>query len=462
MIEFINREDELKTLNKWWAQKKAHLVILYGKRRTGKTELIKRFIKDKPSVYFLADKVSDKDNLKMLSRSAGGFFGDKHIESQGIDNWYVFFDYLKTKNTRMVLVADEFPYLAESNNAISSVFQKGWDEYLKDTNIFLILSGSSIGMMEKETLSYKAPLYGRRSGQILLQGLRFKNFRKFFPAKRFDELLKIHTVTGGIPAYILQFSRKPSFESALKENIFNIHSYLYNEVEFILKEELREPRTYFSILKAIAFGKRKFGEIVNETGLQKNIIMKYLHVLEDLHLIKKEVPVTEETALRSKKGLYFISEQFFIFWFNYIFPFKSELELERYESVFSELNKSFNSLVSLNYEKVSREIITDNSPKIFPFLRIGRWWDNSDEIDIVALNEKEKSILFGEAKWSNKPVGINIFKDLKRKSQKVNWSKEKRREHYCLFSRSGYTPEMLKSAKEEKVILFHKDRLLSS
>lgn len=459
-MKFVNREEELKTLNRWWAKKKAQLVILYGKRRAGKTELIKRFIKGKPSLYFLSDKVSDKENLKMLSRSAGGFFGDKYLESRGIDDWYAFFDYLRTKNKRMIVAIDEFPYLAEANDAISSVFQKGWDEYLKNTNIFLILSGSSIGMMERETLSYKAPLYGRRNGQILLQSLRFKDFRKFFPAKKFDDLIRIHTVTGGIPAYILQFAQKSSFENALRENIFNTHSYLYNEVEFILKEELREPRTYFSILKAIAFGKRKFGEIVNDTGLQKNIIMKYLHVLEDLHLIKKEVPVTEEAALKSKRGIYFINEQFFIFWFNYIFPFKSELELERIDSVFLELSKSFDLLVSMNYEKVSREILMDVSPKIFPFLRIGRWWDNSDEIDIVALNEKENSILFGEAKWSNKPIGINILKDLKRKSQEVIWGKENRREYYCLFSKSGYTPEMLKSARQEKVFLFHKDRLL--
>lgn len=458
-MKFVNREKELKALNSWWKENRAHLIILYGKRRIGKTELIKQFIKNKPSVYFLADKVNEKDNLKMLSQNIGSFFGDKYIKDKGIDGWYHLFDYLKSKEKRMILVIDEFPYFAESNKAISSVFQKGWDEYLKDTKIFLILSGSSIGMMEMETLAYKAPLYGRRSGQILLSALRFEDFKKFFPDKKIDGLLKIHTVTDGTPAYILQFSQSLSFKNALKKCIFDTRGYLYNEVEFILKEELREPRTYLSILKAIALGKRKFGEIVNETGLQKNIIMKYLHVLEDLHLIKKGVPVTEKTPLRSKKGLYLLEDQFFIFWFNYIFPFKSELELERYDNVFLELNKSFNSLIAQDYEKVAAEIVMNYSKEIFPLLKIGRWWDSNDEIDIIGLNEKENKILFGEAKWSNKKVGINIYDDLKRKAKKVKWGKDKRKEHFCMFSKSGFTDDMLKIAQKENVYLFHKDKL---
>lgn len=459
-MKFIDREKELKALNSWWKENRAHLIILYGKRRIGKTELIKQFIKNKPSIYFLADKVNEKDNLKMFSKNIGRFFDDKYVEDRGIDEWYHLFDYVRGKRKRIVLVIDEFPYFAESNKAISSVFQKGWDEYLKDTKIFLILSGSSIGMMEMETLAYKAPLYGRRSGQILLHALRFEDFKKFFPRKKFDELLKIHTVTGGIPAYILQFSQNLPFKKVLKKYIFNTERYLYNEVEFILKEEIREPRTYLSILKAIALGRRKFGEIVNETGLQKNIITKYLHILEDLHLIKKDVPVTEKIPLHSKKGLYSLEDQFFIFWFNYIFPFKSDLELERCDNVFLELDKGFNLLISQNYEKVAGEIVMNHSDEIFPLLRIGRWWDSADEIDIVGLNEKENKILFGEAKWSNKKVGTDIYKKLKRKAGMVRWSNGNRKEYFCLFSKSGFTGDMLKLAKKEKIHLFHKDKLL--
>ncbi|MCK4400897.1 ATP-binding protein [bacterium] len=458
-MKFINRKRELGALNDWWGEKGSHLIILYGKRRVGKTELIKQFVMDKPSVYFLADRVSERDNLKMFSQTIGGFFGDKYIEDAGFSEWYYLFDYLKKKKKKIILAIDEFPYLVESNKAISSVFQKGWDEYLKDTNIFLILSGSSIGMMESETLVFKAPLYGRRTGQIFLHPLRFKEVKEFFPGHKFDNILKIHTVSGGTPAYILHLAEEKTFKNMLVKRIFNPQAYLYNEVEFILKEELREPRTYLSILKAIALGKRKFGEIVNETGLQKNVIMKYLHVLEDLHLIKKEVSVTEKAPLRSKKGLYQILDQFFLFWFNYVFPFKSDLELERHDSVFLKLDKEFNFLLSQNYEKIASDILLDHTKEIFPILKIGRWWDRNEEIDIVGLNEGKNKIVFGEVKWSNKKVGTDIYENLKRKTEKVVWGKENRKEYFCLFSKNGFTDNMKKLARREKVYLFHKDEL---
>jgi AAA+ ATPase superfamily predicted ATPase len=455
---FVNRKKELKALNDWWRVKLPQLIIIYGKRRVGKTELIKQFIKDKPAVYFLADKVGEKDNLKALSKSIGSFLKDSLLEKNGFGDWYDLFAYLKAKPERFILVIDEFPYLVETNKAISSVFQKGWDEYLKDAGLFLILSGSSIGMMEAETLSHKAALYGRRTGQILVKPLRFGEVKEFFPGRSFEDILRIHTVTGGIPAYILLLKQKGSFKKAVEQNLLSPQAYLYNEVEFILKEELREPRTYFSILRAIALGKQKFGEIVNETGLQKNIIMKYLGVLEDLHLLKKDLPITEKNPLRSKKNLYFIEDQFFVFWFNYIFPFKSELELGKTSGLWDKFSRGFNLSVSRNYERAAKDIVADHEGKFFPLLKIGRWWDRNEEIDIVAVNDEENKILFCEVKWSNKPVGTDIYDDLKRKAGLVEWGKPGRREFFALFSKSGFTPAMKSAAKKEKVTLFQGDR----
>jgi len=457
-MNFVNRKKELKALDEWWRERVRQLIVIYGKRRVGKTELIKQFIKDKPSVYFLADKVSEKDNLRMLSRSIGAFFNDALLEKNGLSEWYDLFAYLKAKPKRFILAIDEFPYLVDTNKAISSVFQKGWDEYLKDTGIFLILSGSSIGMMEAETLSHKAPLYGRRTGQILVKPLRFSEVKEFFPRRSLNDILNIHTVAGGIPAYILQVKQKGSFKNAVEQNFLRPQAYLYNEVEFILKEELREPRTYFSILRAVALGKRKFGEIVNDTGLQKNIIMKYLGVLEDLHLLKKDLPITEKIPMRSKKGLYSIEDQFFIFWFNYIFPFKSELELGKTSSLWAKFSREFNLLVSKNYERVARDIVVDNEGLFFPMLRVGRWWDNNEEVDLVALNEEENKILFSEVKWSNKQVGTNVYDNLKRKARIVEWGKPGRIEFFALFSKSGFTSAMKTIAVKEKVILFKGDK----
>ncbi len=460
-MRFINRAEELKSLNAKWKENKPHFVIIYGKRRVGKTELIKQFIKDKPSIYFLADKRTELEQLKELGRIMGDFFKDSLLKDRGFTEWIEVFKYLKERNkSRFILAIDEYPYLVEGNKAISSLFQKGWDEYLKDQNVLLVLSGSSIAMMESETLIHQSPLYGRRTGQILVKPLSFKESRDFFPTKDFDEFMDIYTITGGMPAYLLQWDASLSLDENIKNKIFLRTEFLHNEVEFILKEEFREPKNYLSILKAISWGKRKFGEIANETGLEKNVLTKYLMTLEKLYVIEKEVTSTEDTPHKSRKGLYRISDNFFRFWFQYVFPYKSDLEIGRFDEVSRKIKESFNILASNVYEKVSIEILWGFREKIFPFERVGRWWDKDNELDIVALNAAGKGILFGEVKWSNKPLGTNIFEELKRKSESVDWNNATRKAHYLLCSKSGFTEDMMDLAKKEKVLLIHKDKLL--
>ena len=251
MIKFINRDRELKFFDEKFAEKKANFIILYGKRRVGKTELIKHFIKNKTAVYFLADKRTEVEQLKELGILFGEHFKDDSIKNNGFKSWIEVFNYIKTKSDKkFIFVIDEYPYLTEVNKATSSIFQKGWDEYLKNTDIMLILSGSSISMMESETLIYKSPLYGRRTGQILLKPLTFRESWEFFPGKSFDNFLDIFTITGGMPAYLLQMSDEMSLEENIKTKIFRKTEFLHNEVEFLLKEEFREPKNYLSILKS--------------------------------------------------------------------------------------------------------------------------------------------------------------------------------------------------------------------
>ena len=315
-------------------------------------------------------------------------------------------------------------------------------------------------MMESETLTYKSPLFGRRTGQILINPLSFKESRHFSPDKTFEEFLSIYTITGGMPAYLLEIEPSLSIEDNIIKNVFSKTAFLHNEVEFILREEFREPKNYLSILKAISWGKRKFGEIVNEAGLEKNVLTKYLMTLEKLYIIEKEVPVTEKTPQKSRKGFYLISDNFFRFWFRYIFPHKSDLEIGKFDEVLRKIKESFTILEGLSYEKICREIIWDFSDEIFHFERVGKWWDKNNEIDIVALNPESNEILFGEVKWSNKQIGTNIYEDLKKKAQAVEWGKKGRKEYFALFSKSGFTKDMLELAKKDKVFLIHKDRLL--
>jgi len=460
-MKFIDRERELFSLNDFWKDNKPQLIVIYGKRRIGKTELIKQFIKDKPHIYFLAQKISEQENLKMLGKLVGEYYDDNILKANGFNNWQMFFEYLKKHiNKRIVIVIDEFSYLAESNKGISSIFQAGWDEYLKETPIYLILCGSSISMMEQEVLGYKAPLYGRRTGQIFLKPFKFYEASEFFPDLSFEKKLIFFSITGGNPSYLNKINPVDSLEENLKKHFLSPESPFYSEVEFLLHEELREPRNYFAILKAIAFNKTKVSEIVNETGFEKNFVIKYLSILEDLQIVQKEVPITEKNPLKSRKGIYKLQDQFFKFWFKYILPNKSKIEEGRTDIVFENILNDFNFLVAENYEKVAQEIVLKNEDKFFSIERIGRWWDKNEEIDIVALNEKENKILFGEVKWSNKPIGVNVYEDLKRKVKIVSWGNEDRIEYFSLFSKNGFTDDMKKVAKMENVILFHEDKLI--
>ena len=460
-MKFIDRERELNALENFWAEPDPQLIVIYGKRRIGKTELIKQFIRDKHSIYFLAQKVSESENLKILGELVGEYFDDSILKVNGFSNFQMFFEYLeKHLKGRMVIVVDEFPYLAEANKGISSIFQAGWDEHLKNTSIFLILCGSSIAMMESEVLAHKAPLYGRRTGQILLKPFNFYEASEFFSRLSFEKRLQFFSVVGGNPSYLNRISPDKSLEENIKGQILAPESSLYDEVEFILLEELREPRNYFVILKAIAQGKTRLSEIVNTTGYEVVFANKYVSVLEDLQVIQKEVPITEKNPLKSRKGIYKLQDQFFKFWFKYILPNKSRIEEGRIDYVLDLIMSDFNTLVAENYEKVAQEIVLKNEDKFFPINKIGRWWDKNEEIDLIALNENEDKILFGEVKWSNKPVGTNIYDDLKRKAKLVKWGTEKRREYFCLFSKSGFTDEMKKVAKKESLALFEEDRLL--
>ena len=457
---FINRNKELNILSETYNEKRSHFFIIYGKRRIGKTELIKQFILKNHGVYFLADKRTDSEQLKELSNILANHYNDSFLKSRGFGNWLEVFSYLKESKHKLVFAVDEYPYLVEGNKSISSLFQKGWDEYLKQTNIFLILSGSSVSVMESEALIYKSPLYGRRTGQILLKPLSFKESWLFFPSKTFDEFLSIYTITGGIPAYLLEINPRLTLKACIEKNILSKTSFLHNEVEFILKEELREPRNYFAILRAISLGKTRFGEIANESGLAKNILTKYLNTLENLQLIEKEIPTTEQNQAKSRRSIYKLCDNFFRFWFQFVYPYKSASELENYKEVNRKLTESFNISESHIYEKVCQELILGFQKKLFAFERVGRWWDNNNEVDIVALSNETKEIVFGEAKWSSKPVGTNILEELKAKSRFVDWNKNNRKEYFILFSKSGFTDSLIKQARKEKVFLVHQDKLI--
>ena len=454
-MKFVNRKDELFTLNRLHKEGKFQFIPIYGRRRVGKTRLVQELIKDKEAIYFLADSVSETEQLKNLGREVGGFFKDPFLAEGGFKDWYQFFEYIKRNSKdRLVLVIDEFPYLINSNKAISSIFQKGIDQYLKDTKIFLILMGSSIGMMEKEVLFYKAPLYGRRTGSLEVTEMKFSALKEFFPKKGMDELVSIYGVMGAIPAYLEKLDPTKDILHHIEELILDKGTFLYSEVEFILREELREPRNYFVILRSIAQGKRKMSEIINDTGFEKTLLSRYLDILRSLRFIEKEVPITEKYPEKSKLGLYRLHDRFFEFWFKYVFPNRGRLEIGKGKEVLALIKGTFDQHLSYAYEDVCREHCLElmREGKI-QFTSIGRWWHKNEEIDIVALDEENKEIYLGEVKWSKKPVGVDILEQLQSKANLVDWNKGKRRVRFILFSRSGFTHGLKLRAEKEGALL---------
>jgi AAA+ ATPase superfamily predicted ATPase len=461
---FVGRIKELQALNGFYKKPGPQFIVIYGKRRVGKTTLIKEFIKDKSHIYFLAQQITERENLRLLGESTGSFYKDGLLQKTGFTHWDHVFPYLKAKiKKKFIFVIDEFPYLASSSKGISSIFQKGWDEYLKDTHVFLILCGSSIGMMEKDVLSYKAPLYGRSTGQIFLKPFSFLSSREFFPGLSFEHCLEIFSVTGGNPSYLFKMNPHLTLEKNIRKYILKPEEFLYNEVEFILRQELREPRYYFAILKAIALSNNRINEITNETGIEKSNLHRYIFTLEDLGMVYKEIPVTEKNPLKSRKGIYRIQDEFFYFWFRYILPNKSIIEEGAIDYVINKIKLDFPNVIATSYEKAAKEIIRKNQDLIFPFTGAGRWWDRNEEIDVVALNEQERKIIFTEVKWRNKLTGLSVYNNLVKKSTYVSWNRGQRKEYFCLFSKSGFTKELIQlSQGADNLYLFKNDKNIVS
>ncbi len=467
---FVDRETELAWLDQRWKAAAAQFLIIYGKRRVGKTALLKQFIRGKPAVYVLADRRPERDQLKEVAVRLGVHMGDPFIGRKGFASWLEAFEYLQvrlqgragTRPHRMALVLDEYPYLVENNPATSSLFQKGWDETLSRLPVLLVLCGSSIAMMESETLGQRGPLYGRRTGDLLVRPLDFAGVRKFLPRRwSFERCVEIYAVLGGMPGYLQQFDLEADLWENIRGMILTPGAFLFREVDFLLKEELREPRNYLAILRAISQGKRKFGEVTNDTGLAKNILHKYLHVLEDLQLIRRDVPVTERAPQQSKRSRYSLQDPFVAFWFECVYPHTSDLELGETRPAHQHVQRMLPHFLGRAYERIAREVVRRGRGLSLPLHRVGRWWDDQTEIDVVGLNEERNAILFGEVKWSAKPIGTDIFRRLKEKASRVIWGKTQRRELFALFSRKGFTPEMHRVARQESVLLFEQDQPLT-
>ena len=455
---FVNRTEELGYLKKLYQEKSDCLLIIYGRRRIGKTELLRQFSKNKKHLFFSSDLSSEQEQLRQLSERIYQVTGESFLQSQPFSSWeaslrYIF-DHLI--NEIPLIIIDEFPYLCVSNNALPSILQKIWDEKTKENNILLILCGSYMSFMEKEVLGSKSPLFGRRTGQIVLPPLGFQDLKDFFSRYSKEDRVYAYAILGGTPAYLQRFNDQRTIEQNVKDEILSKNTFLYSEPRFLLMEELREPSLYFSILKAIAFGKTRLNEIVQETGIEdRHKVNKYLAVLRELHIVRRKVPLSEDKPHKSRKGIYILDDPFFRFWFRYIFPNMSYLEEGDIDYVWEEkIKANFDSFVGFIFEDICLQKLKSlNKDNKLPFKakNIGPWWDGREEIDIVALNG-QGSFMFCECKWTVKKIGISILNELQ---NKANEFPAARRKYFGFFSKSGFSQEIKDLSKKRKdIVLF--------
>lgn len=461
--KFVNRAKEMKILEDAYSTEGASLFILYGRRRVGKTELISRFTGNR-GVYFLATAEGDRVNVSSFKVIISKFLGDDSLLGASFDDWLSFFSVLvssssfqaKAKRSKIIIAIDEFPYLIEANRAIPSVFQKIFDTILRQANVMLILSGSSISMMENEVLSYRSPLYGRRTGQLRLGPLEFRYLKEFVDYG-FEDLCNTYFVFGGVPEYLLKLDPGLKFLENVSGNILSKGASLYEEAEFLLRTEFREPRNYMLILRSISYGNHTLGEICGYSGLDKSMVSKYLDILMSLGLIMPEKPFGSPEKF--KRRLYWISDHYLKFWFRYVLPHKSEIESSHAEEVLNDILKDFASFAGEQFENLIKELLMDGMLGR-SFNAASRWWgrnstgkkgQNIEEIDIVAYSETRGEMLFAECNWTSNPVPLSVVASLKSKSEMLREQYPGRKYVYAVFSKSGFTGDL--SAVQKDTVL---------
>ena len=438
MFLFINRKEEIRFLQERYCKKGFEFIIIYGRRRIGKTELIKKFVKNKPHIYFLCNKAGTSANMSRFKEQAANFFSQPKIATEKPEE--IFEHIASQAKEKIVVVFDEFPYLVEKDSSIPSVFQQVVDEVLKKKNLMLILCGSSVSMME-ELLGYKNPLYGRKTGHMKISSLGFRHIKEFFPGQATEEIVKIYAILGGVPFYLEKFDKNESAIKNAKKQILSKWGSLYEEADFLLKEKFREPDVYKAILSAAASGSTKLAEIACKAKIRVTDMDKYLKALIRVGILKKDIPITER---KSKKTSYSIDDNFFDFYSMFFEPNRSDIEIGETKNVDETLKKKFNMYLGRKFEKLVRsEMLARFCP--FAATKKGRWWGfhrvdgqrKELEIDAVAFNDATKDILFVECKW--KDIRLNdaekIIEGLKEKSKFVQWNNGARKEHFAIIAK---------------------------
>ena len=470
---FAGREIELDNLERYYKEDAFHFAVFYGRRRVGKTTLINKFRENKPSIYFAAAETTAKENLELLSIQILSV-----LAPEAPLNYFTSFNnafeycFKAAMKKRLVLVIDEYPYLAESDRAVSSLLQALIDKYQNNSRLFLILCGSSMSFMENQVLGYKSPLYGRRSCQFKIEPFKYYECAPMLSSYNNIEKLTLYGICGGIPEYIARINSNLSVQQNTQTLFFNPSGRLFEEPSNLLKQELKSPQTYNAIISAIASGATKVNEIASIAGIETSQCSNMLATLISLGIVKKEFPAgVDKDSKLSRKTIYLLADFMFRFWYSFVRPNLSRLEMgfgkTVCEEIFDKSTGRIETYMGLVFEECAMQFLWREMSRLTVpslgknnFKSIGRWWGpnqkekKEEEIDILAIEEKEhgsgkasKNALFGECKWRNSRTGNEILEDLIRKSELFSVFQKKR---FVIFSKSNFTTQLINIAAQRK------------
>ncbi len=447
---FIGRERELKSLEQLYTSGKFEFAVVYGRRRVGKTALLTQFIQGKKAIYFMGVESNAKQNLENLSKSileyASGIAAENSFLSFQAALEYVF---KLAEKDRVVLVLDEYPYVARSSKSLASTLQLLIDKNKDTSKLMLILCGSSMSYMEDQVLAYKAPLYGRRTAQMKLLPFDFEETCRYFEHFQGEDKALAYGIVGGTPQYLLQINDRLSIEENIKNTFLNPISFLYEEPVNLLKQEVREPAIYTAIITAIAAGASRMSEISSKVGEDTNVCASYIKNLISLGIVQKETPYGEKA---SRKSLYSIEDNMFRFWHRFVLENNSLIARGAADLVYQRIAPQLSDYMGKVFEEICKQylwklLLEGQSP--VEFTSLGRWWGNDPiekaqtEIDILGEQDKTTA-LFGECKWTNEKVDLGVLETLVRRSRLFPYSKVR----YFLFSKSGFTKGCMEKANE--------------
>lgn len=447
---FVGREHELRLLDERYRSGKFEFVVLYGRRRVGKTALISRFIEGKPSIYFMGIESNARQNLENLSRSILEYGGGMDTETIFLSFQAALESVFKlSEKKRVILAIDEYPYVARTSKSLASTLQRLIDAWKDKSKMMLILCGSSMSYMEDHVLAYKAPLYGRRTAQIKLKPLLFEETCKYFQHFSAEDKALAYGITGGTPQYLLQFNDERSIEENVKRTYLNSASFLYEEPMNLLKQEVRDPALYMAIITAIAAGASRMSEIAGKVGADTNVCSVYIKNLVNLGLVRKESPYGEKV---SKKTIYSIADNMFRFWYRFVPENSSLIARGAADLVYRRIEPQLSGYMGQVFEEICKQylwkLLLDGASPV-AFASLGRWWGNDPvrkcqtEIDIMGEQDKDTA-LFAECKWTKEKTDLGVLEKLVERGSLFPY----REKYYFLFSKAGFTKGCRETAKE--------------